>query len=285
MNSPVLRYLVIGANSFLAKEIILRLYKNNFVVGVYHEKTNNLVNGITNIKIEELQLLQDNFDVVFYISAYIPKKGEFENNNLLSEVNVELPEVICNKFKKARIIYASSVSVFGDNNGMLCENSALAPVTQYARSKVEGESIIRQHSNYGIIRISSMYGIGMKLDTFIPQIINMAIKNKRIKLFGIGERMQNYIHVSDVAEFFIGSSRQYINNAYLAVGVRSYSNSEIASIISSYLDNVDIKFEGDDFSNSFRYNAQFTYNSLGVIPKININDGISELIKWQQKEF
>jgi nucleoside-diphosphate-sugar epimerase len=123
------------------------------------------------------------------------------------------------------------------------------------------------------------------MQTFMPAIIRYAKENKKIRLFGDGSRQQNYIHVKDVAKIFIQASEQSVNNVYLAVGKVSYSNQAVADIVGKYISGIEIINVGEDNSSSYHYNALNTYNELDFIPEVNIEEGISELIKWQQKKF
>ena len=130
-----------------------------------------------------------------------------------------------------------------------------------------------------------MYGIGMNRHTFIPRIIEAALKDKKITLFGDGSRMQNYIHVSDVAAYFIRASERDMNKVFLAAGTSSYSNKKIALEVKEILQNIEITLTGEDLAQSSHYSAVQTYRELDYIPKKNLHEGISELIQWQQKEF
>ncbi|MCX6296971.1 MAG: NAD-dependent epimerase/dehydratase family protein, partial [Bacteroidetes bacterium] len=127
--------------------------------------------------------------------------------------------------------------------------------------------------------------IGMNESTFLPRIILSALREKSIKIFGNGGRLQNYIHVSDVAELFLRAAQQHTNNTYLAVAERSYSNFELASLVKKELLDVEISFVGEDSSCSFLYDGKFSYGSLQYKPQKSIHEGIIELIKWQQKKF
>jgi nucleoside-diphosphate-sugar epimerase len=279
------KYLLIGSNSILSKEIILLLKEKNTVVGVFNKKTDNLVKEIEQVSIDNLDHITNDFDAVFIISAFIPSKDSEENKEQLKRVNVDLVKIICEKFKKTKIVLASSVSVYSESLSVINELSERMPATLYGKSKMQGENIVIQQDKYSIVRISSMYGPGMNMQTFMPAIIRYAKENKKIRLFGDGSRQQNYIHVKDVAKIFIQASEQSVNNVYLAVGKVSYSNQAVADIVGKYISGIEIINVGEDNSSSYHYNALNTYNELDFIPEVNIEEGISELIKWQQKKF
>jgi len=280
------KYLVAGANSFLAREIIERLMRQNDVTCIYHDNTQNLFHDLKSVHVSEVGKLEDEFDVVFIISAFIPPRGKPVDEKLLTEVNIHLPEKICRQFKSAKVVFASSVSVYGETPGVLNEVSSSVHPSLYGSSKKAGEQVVGAHHKYSILRISSMYGIGMNRSTFIPMIIEAALKEKRITLNGVGSRMQNYIHVSDVAEFFIRAAERTENGIYLSAGEKSISNNEIAGEIKKLLDHeVSISYTGEDDSPSFHYSADLTYQSLHYRPKITIHEGISSIIQWQKKMF
>ena len=69
--------LVIGANSFLGKKLCETLYFENCnVTGVYHTNKNNLAENIDMISMLEMFNSSKKYDVVYIISAYIPRKGD-----------------------------------------------------------------------------------------------------------------------------------------------------------------------------------------------------------------
>jgi len=278
------KYLVVGSNSFLGAEIIHKLKTNYEVTGVYHKNTDKLIDTIENIPVYSIQNLKDEYDAVFLISAYIPDKNGIVNEQFLADVNVTLPFLVCEKFKRAKIIYASSVSVYPASSDMFNEKSNLAPNSLYGKSKMDGEKRVSNHEKYSIIRISSMYGVGMNESTFLPRIVSSALKTGTVMIYGDGSRLQNYIHVSDVANFFILAAQHHSNNTYLAVGNKSYSNMEMASLIKKVLPGINIIVVGEDISDSFVYNAGYSYSELNFKPLKSIEEGIRELIKWQQKK-
>jgi nucleoside-diphosphate-sugar epimerase len=278
------RILVIGANSFLSKQIIERLCRKNKVTGMLHENSNNIVKGVEYLNISDLHLLNDDVDIVFIISAYVPSRGTAIKKEVLEMVNVILPEKVCAQFPKARIVYASSVSVYGDPAGVADENSSSVNASEYGESKLKGEKIVAKHLSFAIVRISSMYGEGMNETTFIPLIINSAINKNEIRLLGDGGRKQNYIHVSDVAEIFVRAAQEHSNNTYLAVGESSFSNYEVALMIKKSLSSIEIILEGNDGSPSCFYNGSWSYDLLNFKPVKKLTEGIAELIGWQQKK-
>jgi nucleoside-diphosphate-sugar epimerase len=242
--------------------------------------------NVTYLGISELSKLPK-IDVVFIISAFIPEKiNSFNDNNELFKVNVEFIKKIADHFKDSKLIYASSVSVYNNLPGLtINEDSEIGPLTPYAISKLWGEVIIKQAANYSIFRISSLMGRGVKEKTFLPIIINEALKSNTITLYGNGERKQNYINYTDVSKLFMNASEIIGNSTYLAVSPLSVSNKEVAEVIENILPNVSIQLNGVDGSLSFNYDAKKTYTELNYTPSITVKDSIHEIIKWKKEQF
>ena len=277
--------LIIGANSFLGRELCQKLFDtNDNVIGVFHNNKNNLLSDIINISIEEMFNSNLKFDFVYLVSAYIPSSSDIDIDNRLNKVNVEFVKMVCKKFYHSKIIYCSTVSIYKESDLPIFENSKIEPNSIYGKSKYFGEKIIMTHPNYSIVRISSMYGVGMKEITFLPAIINNAIDSKNINLLGDGSRRQNYVSVGEVATYLIESSKKS-NVTYLATNSKSYSNLEIAEKVKLIIGDIDISFSGEDKSNSYYYDNSFTRNELKIKDNVNFTETLKELITWQIEKF
>lgn len=276
--------LIVGVNSFLGASLVKLLFDKSKVIGVYNTNSNNLNIDIENIQISEISNLTDDFDTVYFISSYIPAGNEINHFELFN-VNIALLIKCLNIFKSARFILASSVSVYGNNTLYAREDSPSLNVSAYGLSKLWAEQIISKHHSFAIMRISSMYGVGMKKNTFLPLIIKNAIINDEIYLSGDGSRLQNYIHVDDVASSFLAASRVSVNGVLLSVNEYSVSNIDIAKIIKEYLPSVVINFKDVDVSQSSEYDANYTYSTLNWKNRIDLKLGIKQLIEWIKKEY
>ena len=237
------------------------------------------------IEMRALSELEDKFDAVFYISAYIPRKGEAVDMQRLFAVNVSLPEQLCERFSRAKIVYASSVSIYGSKSGVITEESASQEPESYGLSKLWGEAIVRAHARYAVVRISSMYGAGMHSSTFLPLVIENALNQNQITLLGSGTRQQNYIHVADVAQVFVKAAESSVNGVFLAADYRSYSNQEVAEQVTHCLPEIIVYHVGIDNSPSFNYDSSHTYTTLELSHPRALSVGINELIAWKKKQY
>ena len=273
---------VIGANSFLGQEIISKeLLLNNKVFGIYHKNKDKLLQKAIYYSIEEFYSLNKKVDVIYLVSAYVPDRNVNQEN--LFKVNVKLVKDISCLFPDAKIVLASSVSVYQNTKNTITEKSRVSPTNTYGLSKLWAEHILKEHKKYAIVRISSMYGIGMKVNTFIPRVILSAIKEGKVVLFGNGARLQNYVHVSYAAEVMVRSASIECNHVYLAVGNESISNKELALLVKKNNLKVAIQYKGVDISPSFIYNDSFTKDILGLKDKVSLEKEIKSLWSWLKR--
>lgn len=92
----------------------------------------------------------------------------------------------------------------GQDDHFCDENSPLNPLSQYAREKVEVESLLMMHARATSFRLATVFGMSprMRLDLLVNDFVNRALRDKFIVLFE-SHFNRNYIHVRDVARLFV----------------------------------------------------------------------------------
>lgn len=280
-----MKHLVIGSNSFLGVELCKQLVKKEKeVIGGFNKNKENLLKGIKHFPIKDLLLMDFQPDIVYIVSAYVPKNSDINIKERLEKVNVNFVKQICNKYKSSKIVFCSSVSVYRTDGMEKNEKSLLSPETLYGKSKLKGEEIVSLHEKYSIVRISSMHGVLMKSLTILPIMIEKAIFDNEITIYGEGERKQNYISVKDVASILIKSSDLKLDNDnFLAVSKNSISNIELAKIIQQIIPKIKIKFKGIDNSKSYFYNNAYTREKLELGEFSCLEKDIKEILEWKRR--
>lgn len=275
-----MKTLVIGANGFLARHLVSKLLALGWDVDcVYHTDKSFIPSQCKSFHIDELPKLKNLYDVVFLLSAFIPYGSFNIQDKRLLDVNIKIPLKVTNKFKKSKIIFSSSVSVYGDHNSTIFEDSSFNNPNIYGLSKLAAESILRFHGDYQIIRFSSIYGKGMNSKTFITKVMEEAKKNKKITLFGNGSRMQDYLYIDDAINYLIAVSMCKESGIYLGVFGKSYSNTDVAKVIQKFIKNYEINYIDEDNSSSFVYNNSLTRKLLKFRPQYSLEEGIEDMLK------
>ncbi len=119
----------------------------------------------------------------------------------MHEANVELTGKIVSALPHdCRIIFASSISVYGKSPSRLPadEQTAVAPDSDYARSKAEAERMVMKCTDHVIFRIAPLYGPGYP-DYF--RVISL-IERGKMSIIGDGANRVPFVHVEDAAGAF-----------------------------------------------------------------------------------
>lgn len=276
--------LIVGINSILGVSIAEKLKTHFDVHGIHHIQKDRIPSFVLSKPVEELHEFDDVYTVVCFVSAYIPTNQNI-NQEALFATNVRLLENVIKQFPTARIVHASSVSVYGVMTQTVNEHAVQNEVSAYGLSKLWAEKIVSACDSYAILRISSMFGPGMKRNTFLPLIIQNALQKKEIVIYGDGSRKQDYIHVDDVAACFYAAARSVENGVFLAVSGTSYSNIEIARELQKMISDVRIEHQGSDpvFSSSF--DGAETRSRLHWRSEKNVVESLLELIQWIKGQY
>lgn len=277
--------LITGIKGFLGTYLVNFLKSEYFIRGV--TKSDEIIDDIQIYSSKHLNKINFNPSFVIMCHAIVSSGDYMPSNEELYKVNVKLTQQIINHFKKSKIIYISTASIYNRNSSTIKESSENHPQSEYAKSKYEAEKIVLKTQNAVIVRLSSIYGIGMKENTIIPNYVNQAINAKLIEVWGDGLRKQNYIYVKDACEYVKKVIERFEivkNKVLLAVDKNEISNLELAQIIARST-NSNIHFVNEDFSKSLFYDNHVTCNLLDWEPKTDFVAEIKKYILWKKERF
>ena len=116
----------------------------------------------------------------------------------MHETNVGMTWRIINALPKGcKVIFSSSIAVYGKNLAKkpANEETKTHPDSDYARSKLDAEEVIRKHPLHVILRIATIYGPQFS-DYFM---ILDRIRKGKMKMIGDGKNRIPFVHVDDVA--------------------------------------------------------------------------------------
>jgi len=124
--------------------------------------------------------------------------------NILGSLNLVLQ---CLRFGVKKIIYASSVGVYGEPKYLpLDENHPVNPISYYGISKHTAEHYLHlahlQHMlSYVVLRYSNVYGPRQSPEGeagVVAIFTRQMLHGERPTIFGKGDKTRDYVHVSDV---------------------------------------------------------------------------------------
>jgi UDP-glucose 4-epimerase len=109
-----------------------------------------------------------------------------------------------------KVIYLSSMSVYGTHDTWLDEHTEPAPTSFYGISKLDGEKqlqTLRHSHELYVIRSGNVYGYNpaYRIDAVINRFMFDAHFHRRIQINGSGEQSRSFIHVDKIAAYLAGA--------------------------------------------------------------------------------
>ncbi len=234
------KILVTGAQGFIGTVLVPKLIKEGYnVIGtdIGYFKDCKVINYKDPIKIIKSDINElnskylKNVNVIVHLAALSNDPLGNLNKRLTEKINVRGTRSLAVKAKKMgvkKFLFSSSCIMYGSSSSKVVkENAQLKPLTEYAKSKVKGEKILRKMASKSFspifLRNGTIYGYSprIRLDTVLNNFIGQAYTNKEIKVFGDGLPYRPVVHVDDVCDIiikFIKADRQKIHNQAYNIG-------------------------------------------------------------------
>jgi nucleoside-diphosphate-sugar epimerase len=158
----------------------------------------------------------------------------------------------------SRYIYSSSCSIYGaGGSAVLDEQSVQAPVSLYARTKIEAEQELAKLNDDSFavtyLRNATVYGLSyrMRFDLVINIMTLYAYRNRRIYVTGGGQQWRPLVHVRDVARAFMTvmeAPREKVSGQAFNVGSneQNYQIQAIAGMVRDVVPNTSLELVPDD---------------------------------------
>lgn len=221
-------------------------------------------------------------DTVVWLSALVGDPACAINPKLTRQTNVEAVRNLVNSFG-GRIIFPSTCSVYGAQDGLLDETSPTGPLSLYAESKLEAETILSQADNSTLIfRLGTLFGISdsfarLRVDLVLNVLTIRAILEGSMSVFG-GAQYRPLLHVRDVATAAvpnIDNDKEGIFNLHTEnVTVLEIAKRVQKIIPSAEIEQTEISFQD---ARNYRVNSDSARAKLGFSPRWTIEEGIQEV--------
>lgn len=265
--------------------------------------TKNTNYSFVRMNLEDKQQLfslfqNEKFDIVVNLAAQAGVRYSIENPDVYIQSNTVgfhyLLEA-CRYFPVKHLVHASSSSVYGDNAKIPFseEDKADTPVSLYAATKKSNELMAHSYSHlYQIpitcLRFFTVYGPWGRPDMAPMLFIKAILEKKPINVFNNGEMSRDFTYVEDIVQgVYLASMKVESNFNVLNIGNGSPVN--LMRFIEVLEENIAIKAvknfmpmqAGDvkaTWANIDKFSTIYNYK-----PKVNIEQGIQEFIKWVKK--
>jgi len=262
-----------------------------------HYKNYEFVKGnINNQKI--IDKLVSKCDVVFNFAAESHVDRSISGPKPFIQSNIMGLYTILESIRKypTKLIQISTDEVFGSlRKGSAIEIDPLNPSNPYAASKAAAEMLVKSYvntydSDIVITRCTNNYGPRQFEEKLIPKVIFLALKNKKIPIYGTGKNIRDWIFVDDHTEgIFKAFQKGKKGHSYNFSGSNEVDNIFIVKKILSKLKKSHslIKYTTDRLGHDFRYslNSNKSKKDLNWKPIMNFDKGLDLTIDWYKNKL
>ncbi len=222
--------------------------------------------------------------------------------NLLNAVKMYYDQLNLSKKLLFKFLHVSTDEVYGSlskKGKPFSEKKKYEPNSPYSASKAASDHLIRAwNKTYNIPTIisncSNNYGPYQFPEKLIPLVINNALSEKKIPIYGNGKQIRDWIFVDDHCQALKKIlDKGVIGETYNVGGNNQIENIQLVNKICEILDNLIprknknsyknlITFVKDRPGHDLRYaiNSQKIKKKLNWKPKENLKSGLEKTIKW-----
>lgn len=219
-------------------------------------------------------------DAVIWLAALVGDGACALNPEISQVINCDAVEWLAKNFD-GRIIFMSTCSVYGAQDGELDESAPIKPLSVYGKTKYEAEEFLRD-KNAIIFRLGTLFGISdeysrVRLDLVVNTMTVRAFYEGKLKIFG-GKQFRPLLHVKDAAkaacDSLISNKKGIYNLRLQNINMLDLSKKVMKFFRTLKVEKVEMKFE--DLRN-YRVKIDKATKELKFNPKHSIEEGIKEL--------
>ena len=229
---------------------------------------------------KKLNPILNNYDSVIWLAALVGDGACAINPTLTHEINAETVNNLTKNFN-GKIVFLSTCSVYGAQDGILNEDSSVNPLSEYASSKLIAEKYL-EDSDAIIFRLGTLFGIGdqfsrIRLDLVVNILTTKALKDKKMSVFG-GDQWRPLLHVKDVANAIDKTLETNVNGIF-NLHHKNYKIIELAEKIKEKIPDVVIETTPLPFQDTRNYqvSSEKLKVATGFEALIEVDQGINEV--------
>lgn len=233
---------------------------------------------------EKLYEVSKKFDVIVLMAALVGDPACSVDHKLTEDINYKAIKDFCEVVDPSKhLIFMSTCSVYGAQDGMLNEESDTNPLSSYASTKLQAEKHVLKLGGT-VFRLGTVFGLGdtysrLRMDLVVNVLTMKAIKDGQITING-GEQWRPIIAVKDIAEYITEACKE----EYEGIFVLSKENvviRELGEKIAKLIPNTEINYTEISFQDARNYKVDNTksINTFKYRAKVTVEDEVSRMMK------
>jgi nucleoside-diphosphate-sugar epimerase len=213
------------------------------------------------------------FDAIVHLAGLSNDPLGALNADLTYEINAQASAELGRAAREAgvsRFIFASSCSMYGTSGieGKVDETAPLAPLTAYAKSKVQAEDGLRALADDRFspvfMRNATVYGVSprLRIDLVLNNLVGWAFTTGKVRVLSDGTPWRPLVHVRDVSAATLAlleAPRDVVHNEAFNVGADSenYQVRDLAEIVRDTVPDCDVEYAADGNPDPRSYRVDF----------------------------
>jgi UDP-glucose 4-epimerase len=298
------KILCIGGNGFMGGHVVDLLLREGHTVSVLDPYPEKFRRPNPQIRYFACDLsdtgrldeaLEDVDTVIHLFSSVVPATAEGKmtfdlQSNLLPTLHL-LDRMLAKGIHNI-VFFSSGGAVYGNPDTIPTpEHQTPSPISVYGQGKWIIENYLRFYAQSGlqplIIRPSNVYGIrqgNSGVLGLINTLLDAALNGVQVSIYGKGETIRDYLHVSDLTTFLDMALRKSANGVYNVGSGLGHSVSEVMNLVE--------QITGRELKKEFFPSRPFdvdrivldntkAHRDLGWTPVVSLEQGIREV--WDFK--
>jgi nucleoside-diphosphate-sugar epimerase len=217
--------------------------------------------------------LLEGFDGLVHLAALSNDPLGNLSPELTQEINFRATIALAQAARQAgvgRFVFASSCSMYGaSSDEAVGEEAPLAPLTEYARSKVRSEQGLAELAEDGFspvfMRSATAYGVSprLRVDLVLNNLVGWAFTTGKVRILSDGTPWRPLVHVQDISRAALAlleAPADVVHGEAFNVGKASENHQvrDLAEIVRETVPNCEIEYAGNGDPDPRSYRVDFS---------------------------
>jgi nucleoside-diphosphate-sugar epimerase len=302
------KILVTGGAGYIGSVLVRQLLEKNFsvrvldnllyggssIVDLLHHPNFEFIKGDIRNEAVVSKALKGVFAMA-HLAAIVGDPACAQQPELATATNLEGTKLLYQKANQsgvARFVFASTCSNYGkmkDSTEYLTETAALAPISLYAKTKVEAENFLlsqtaKNNCQPTCLRFSTVYGLSLRprFDLTVNEFTKELALGRELVVFG-EQFWRPYCHVADLARAVITvieADEKMVAHEVFNVGntAENYQKQMIVAEILKQIPEGKVKYVSkNEDPRDYRVSFEKIKERLNFVPVYKVSDGIRQI--------
>ncbi|MEO0157760.1 MAG: NAD-dependent epimerase/dehydratase family protein [candidate division WOR-3 bacterium] len=239
-----------------------------------------LIKGDIRVR-EDISRAIENTDAVIHLAALVGEPAASRWPELNRSINIDGTRNLLSFCGERLFLYASSCSVYGNQEGLVDEESPTMALGPYAESRIAGEEMVRgMAKNFVILRFATAFGLSprMRFDLLVNEFVLSGWRRGIIEIYN-PQITRPFVHLADLSRAVCGAlGSQPALGRIVNIGMGNFSKAILAEKIAR-ITGAEIReiSRGPDIRN-YTISFERMEKLLGLKGSVSIEDGAREIL-------